>query len=81
MGASTITNLDQTFITKIKKMEKLTREQLKNVKGGLQTPPAGCICFTPAGDPGLPGGVPDPDCTLGANPELYCPTGQELECC
>ncbi|MDB5007368.1 MAG: hypothetical protein JWP45_1761 [Mucilaginibacter sp.] len=65
------------------KMEKLTREQLKNVKGGLQTPPAGCFCFTPTGGPGpgLPGGGLDLDCSFGQNPELYCPADQLLGCC
>jgi hypothetical protein len=65
-----------TIITK--QMKKLTREELKNVKGGLLDPPAGCYCFTP-GPP--PGGPIDPDCYVGSNPELYCPVDYLLVCC
>ncbi|MDB4918139.1 hypothetical protein [Mucilaginibacter sp.] len=64
-------------------MKKLTRNELKNVKGGLQDPPPGCFCFIPEGgpDPGSPAGGLDPDCNLGSNPGLYCPTDQLLGCC
>lgn len=61
-------------------MKKLTRNELKNVTGGLQDPPSGCFCFTPAGDPGAPAGGLDPDCNLG-DPVLYCPANQLLGCC
>lgn len=60
-------------------MKKLTRDEMKNVKGGLDTPPPGCFCYTP--DPLFPFGGLDPDCYLGANPELYCSSGQLLACC
>lgn len=60
-------------------MKKLTRDEMKKVKGGLQNPPPGCFCFTP--NPLLPGGGLDPDCNLGSNPGLYCPPSQLLGCC
>ena len=60
-------------------MKKLTRDEMKNVKGGLQDPPQGCYCFTP--NPMLPMYGVDPDCTLGYNSDLYCPADQMLACC
>jgi len=64
-------------------MKKLTRNELKNVTGGLQDPPPGCFCFNPdtGGDIGEPMGGLDPDCNLGANPGLYCLPGEVLACC
>jgi len=60
-------------------MKKLTRDEMKNVKGGLQDPPPGCFCFTPVSS--LPAGGLSPDCYLGPNPELYCQADQLLGCC
>jgi hypothetical protein len=60
-------------------MKKLTREELKDIKGGLQNPPAGCFCFIP--NDNLPGGGLSPDCYFGDNPDLYCPAGELLGCC
>jgi hypothetical protein len=62
-------------------MKKLTRDEMKNVKGGLQDPPPGCYCFTPAPGPGGPCGGLDPDCTCDPDAELYCLAGQALACC
>ena len=61
------------------KMQKLTREEMKNIKGGLQDPPPGCFCFVP--NLMLPGGGLDPDCYFGSDPQLYCPPDQLLGCC
>lgn len=61
------------------KMEKLTREELKMIKGGLDDPPLGCFCYIP--NPMLPAGGLDPDCNVGSDPELYCLPGQMLGCC
>ncbi|WP_157740707.1 bacteriocin-like protein [Mucilaginibacter xinganensis] len=55
-------------------MKKLTREELKNVKGGLKTVPTGCYCY-------LGSVPPDPDCYFGVNPQLYCPAKYGLVCC
>jgi len=60
-------------------MKKLTRNELKNVTGGLQDPPPGCFCFIPEEGPG--GGLDPISCSLGLNPELYCPASQLLGCC
>jgi hypothetical protein len=55
-------------------MKKLTRDEMKNVTGGLDPLPPGCYCYAPNGNP------LDPDCILSPNPELYCPPDQAL-CC
>ncbi|HEY8930778.1 MAG TPA: hypothetical protein VIM55_16355 [Mucilaginibacter sp.] len=60
-------------------MEKLTRNDLKNVLGGGDPLPPGCVCFVPI--PDLPGGMPDPDCYWGDNPQLYCQPAEWLLCC
>ena len=60
-------------------MKKLTRDEMKNVKGGLQDPPPGCYCFVP--NPMLPMYGIDPDCMLGNDSALYCPANQMLACC
>lgn len=61
-------------------MEKLNREQLKNIKGGLQDLPPGCYCMFIR--PNEPMGGIDPDCYAGSNPELYCQsTDYLLVCC
>jgi len=60
-------------------MKKLTKEEMKQVKGGLDQPPAGCYCFVP--NPMLPADGLDPDCSFGNDPQLYCPGGQLLACC
>jgi len=65
-------------------MNKLTREELKTVMGGLLDPPPGYYCFTPpdqGSDPGLPGGGVDPDCAYYGDWSLYCPPGQVLTAC
>ncbi|MDB5087360.1 MAG: hypothetical protein JWR09_1354 [Mucilaginibacter sp.] len=65
-------------------MKKLTREQLRNVTGGLQDPPPGCYCFIipdTGGEIGEPMGGMDPDCNSGADPVLYCLPGELLVCC
>lgn len=57
-------------------MKKLTREELKNIKGGLEPPPPGCACVVSYGNP------IDPDCYVGANSQLYClPEEGGLVCC
>lgn len=60
-------------------MKKLTKEELKNVKGGLQSAPAGCYCFVP--NDNLPEEGLNPFCSLGDNSELYCAAGELLGCC
>ncbi|MEO6978524.1 MAG: hypothetical protein ABJA76_06830 [Mucilaginibacter sp.] len=60
-------------------MKKLTREELKNVKGGYDPLPSGCFCFIPVAM--LPAGGLDIDCNLYQNPELYCPADQLVGCC
>ena len=60
-------------------MKKLTRDEMKNVKGGLQDPPPGCYCLTPQ-NPSLPCGGSDPDCNCDTS-SAYCPAGQVLTCC
>ena len=57
-------------------MKKLTREELKAIKGGLEPPPPGCACVVSDGNP------IDPDCYVGANSQLYClPEEGDLICC
>jgi len=55
-------------------MKKLTRDEMKNVIGGLDPLPPGCYCYTLTGLP------LDPDCNLAPNGELYCAPDQAF-CC
>jgi len=61
-------------------MKKLTRDEMKNVKGGYMQVCTGCYCFTPQ-NPSLPCGGSDPDCVCEPDAALYCPAGQVLGCC
>jgi len=56
-------------------LKKLTRDEMKNVTGGLDPLPPGCYCWSTSVNP------IDVDC-LGANSELYClPEDGPLLCC
>jgi hypothetical protein len=55
-------------------LKKLTRDEMKNVIGGLDPLPPGCYCYTLTGLP------LDPDCNLAPNGELYCAPDQAF-CC
>jgi len=58
-------------------LKKLTRDELRNIKGGLDPLPLGCFCYIIDGN----GNPLDPDCFTIDNPGLYCAPGQEAGCC
>ncbi|WP_370896486.1 hypothetical protein [Chryseobacterium gossypii] len=78
----------------LKKLQKLNRKELKNIKGGsgigpCDIGPVGCPCEIPPGHPCLGGGDPgDPGSNYGYCPDdqsyipcdQYCPNGLQPLC-